>query len=154
MKETITFRSAKKSDIKLLVAMLYNDELGQLRESNSEPLPDTYYSAFEAIEHDPNNQLIVAELNYNVIGMMQITYIPYLTYQGKWRALIEGVRIDNSVRGKGIGKKMFEWGIEQAKLLGCHLVQLTSDKKRPEAIDFYKKLGFVDSHEGMKLHLF
>lgn len=85
--------------------------------------------------------------------MMQITYIPYLTYQGGWRALIEGVRISSHARGEGLGQKMFEWGIEQARTRHCHLVQLTSDKNRPEAIAFYKRLGFVDSHEGMKLHL-
>ena len=67
-------------------------------------------------------------------------------------ALIEGVRIDESYRGKGLGKKLIEWAIEKAQS-GCHMVQLTTDKSRPEALEFYEKLGFIASHEGLKLHL-
>ena len=33
------------------------------------------------------------------------------------------------------------------------LRQLTTDKSRPEAHRFYTQLGFVASHEGMKLRL-
>ncbi len=47
---------------------------------------------------------------------------------------------------------MFEWAIERAKQKKAHVLQLTTDKKRPEAIHFYEKLGFKASHEGMKLH--
>ncbi len=48
---------------------------------------------------------------------------------------------------------MIKKAIDIAKHKGAHLVQLTTDKKRPEAIKFYEKLGFVSSHEGIKLHL-
>ena len=84
---------------------------------------------------------------------MQLTIIPYLTYQGGKRALIEAVRIDRSCRGEGLGQKMFQWAIHKAKDEGCHVVQLTTDKKRPDALAFYQRLGFIASHEGMKLHL-
>lgn len=33
------------------------------------------------------------------------------------------------------------------------MVQLTTDRSRPEAKRFYESLGFKASHEGMKLHL-
>ena len=85
--------------------------------------------------------------------MLQLTFIPYLTHQGTWRALIEGVRVHNACRGQGIGKAMFEWAIERARQRGCRMVQLTTDKTRPDALRFYEQLGFVASHEGMKLHL-
>ena len=97
------------------------------------------------------NQLIVVEANNELIGMLQLTFIPYLTHMGSWRCLIEGVRIHADYRGKGIGEKMFAFAIEQAKKKGCNLVQLTSDKQRPDAIRFYEKLGFKASHEGFKL---
>lgn len=87
-----------------------------------------------------------------VIGTMQLSFIQYLTYQGGIRAQIEAVRVRQDQRGKGIGEKMFKWAIERARERKAHLIQLTTDKKRPEALKFYEKLGFKASHEGMKLH--
>src|SRR5690606_41086122 len=117
------------------------------------PLPEAYYSAFEAIDADPNNELVVACAGSRVIGVLQLTFIPYLTYRGSWRALIEGVRLDGSVRSRGIGQQLFEWAIERARQRGCHMVRLTSDKARPDAIRFYERLGFVAWREGLKLPL-
>lgn len=150
---TPTFRRATRSDVPDIVRMLADDPLGSKREAYESPLPEAYYSAFEAIDADPNNELVVACTDNRVIGVLQLTFIPYLTYRGSWRALIEGVRLDGSVRSRGIGQQLFEWAIERARQRGCHMVQLTSDKARPDAIRFYERLGFVASHEGLKLRL-
>ncbi|UOR07683.1 hypothetical protein MUN82_21285 [Hymenobacter aerilatus] len=40
--------------------------------------------------------------------------------------------------------------MKRAKKEGCFLLQLTTDKRRPDAIRFYEKIGFVATHEGMK----
>jgi GNAT superfamily N-acetyltransferase len=96
---------------------------------------------------------VVAERAGEVVGVLQLTFIPYLTYKGGWRALIEGVRVAAPLRSAGIGRRMFLWAIDRARQRQCRMVQLTSDKTRPEAIRFYESLGFVASHEGMKLHL-
>jgi GNAT superfamily N-acetyltransferase len=133
--------------------MLADDALGAQREKYGQPLPDSYYAAFEAITADANNELLTACLADRVVAVLQLTFIPYLTYGGSWRALIEGVRVDGSVRSHGVGRKLVERAIERARQRGCHLVQLTSDKTRADAIRFYESLGFVASHEGMKLHL-
>jgi GNAT superfamily N-acetyltransferase len=134
--------------------MLADDPLGATREVFSSPLPDCYPAAFDAIDRDPNNELVVAETADGiVVGVFQITFIPYLTYRGGWRALIEGVRVASGFRSRGVGRQMFDWAIQRAKDRGCRVVQLTSDKSRPDAIHFYEQLGFVASHEGMKLHL-
>ncbi len=148
-----TFRLAVRSDVPDIVRMLADDALGVKRESYESPLPESYYTAFEAIGADPNNELVVACLAGRVVGVLQLTFIPYLTYRGSWRALLEGVRVDTSARARGIGRKLIEWAIERARQRGCHLVQLTSDKARVDAIRFYESLGFVASHEGFKLHL-
>ena len=147
-----TFRIAVRGDLPAIVRMLADDALGAKRETYASPLPDSYYAAFDAIDRDANNELIVVELDRQVVGVLQITYIPYLTYRGSWRALIEGVRIESSLRASGIGRKLFTWAIGRARSKGCSLVQLTSDKARPDAIRFYESLGFVASHEGLKLH--
>lgn len=148
---TIDFRPALRGDVERIVGMLADDPLGAKRENAVKPLPESYYEAFEHIVDDPNNELVVAECDGNVVGVLQLTYIPYLTYQGSWRALIEGVRVHKEYRSKGIGKKLFTWAIERARMKPCKIVQLTSDKSRPEAIRFYESLGFKASHEGLKL---
>ena len=95
---------------------------------------------------------MVVEKQQEVIGTMQLSFIQYLTYQGGVRAQIEAVRIRKDQRGTGLGTQMFEWAINRAKERGAHVLQLTSDKQRPDAIRFYESLGFVATHAGMKLH--
>ncbi len=149
----IGFREASRSDIARLVALLADDELGATREDNSKPLNPRYLDAFAAIDKDPNNELIVVEKADELVGMMQLTFIPYLTHTGSWRCLIEGVRVARSHRGKGAGRRMIEWVIERARERQCGIVQLTSDKQRPEALRFYRSLGFNATHEGFKLKI-
>lgn len=153
MKAEIIFREATEKDLDSIVAMLADDILGAVRERYENPLPNGYKQAFQAIHADPNNELIVACLGTKVIGVQQITFTPYITYQGGWRATIEGVRTSAAVRGQGIGTKLIKWAIERARVRGCHLIQLTTDKKRKDALRFYEQLGFQATHEGMKLKL-
>ncbi len=147
------FRQARKEDLIAMVSMLANDKLGQQREDTSLPINSSYLKGFEHIDNDPNNELVVAEIENKIVGMLQLTFIPYLTHIGSWRCLIEGVRIHNDFRGAGLGSHLFEWAINRAKQRNCHLVQLTSDKQRPDAIRFYESLGFNATHEGFKLQL-
>ncbi|MCG9786839.1 GNAT family N-acetyltransferase [Vibrio mediterranei] len=149
----LKYRSATLEDLESLVALLSNDSLGSQREDTSIPLNSGYLEAFEAIVRDPNNQLLVVEQENSLVGMLQITFIPYLTHIGSWRCLIEGVRIHSDFRGQGFGEQMFAHAIELARNKGCTIVQLTSDKQRPDAIRFYEKLGFKATHEGFKLAL-
>lgn len=151
---TLQFRQATVDDLPLLIQMLADDVLGEQREDNSKPLNPSYIKMLQIITDDPNNELIVvaSATNNTIIGMLQLTYIPYLTYKGSWRCLIEGVRVHKDYRGQGLGHHIFKWAIQQAKQKNCAMVQLTSDKQRKEAISFYKDLGFIASHEGFKLH--
>ena len=154
MEEKLRFRLATEKDLEQIVSLLADDVLGSQRERYEIPLPTSYIKAFEAITADPNNELVVADNgNEEVIGVLQITFTPYLTHQGGWRATIEGVRTSTSVRGKGVGSELIKFAIQRAKERGCHLVQLTTDKQRQDAIRFYERLGFQATHEGMKLKL-
>jgi GNAT superfamily N-acetyltransferase len=147
------FRKAINNDISKIVEMLADDELGKSRENFQLPLPLAYINAFEKISSDPNQELIVVENEKKeVIGTLQLSFIQYLTYQGGIRAQVEAVRIRKDQRGIGLGKKMFEWAIQRAKERNAHLLQLTTDKKRPDAVRFYEDLGFKSTHEGMKMH--
>lgn len=148
------FRKASSADLPAIIALLADDPLGATREVSSEATDQAYLEAFAAIEADPNQLLaVMIDDNGKVIGCLQLSFIPGLSRKGMWRGQIESVRIAASHRGGGLGAAMIEWAVEQAKEKGCGLVQLTSDKRRPDAIRFYEKLGFVASHEGLKLDL-
>lgn len=133
--------------------MLAEDALGQTREQPGLPLAPGYVAAFAAIQADSNNELVVCVLDTEVLGMLQLSFIPCLSYVGGWRAQIENVRIAAAYRGRGLGRRLFDWAIARAREHGCIMVQLTTDKRRPDAIGFYESLGFRATHEGMKLWL-
>lgn len=147
------FRIATIDDLSSIVRMLGDDFLGQGREDLSEPLNENYVKAFREIEADPNNELIVAELDGKIIGTLQLVVTPSLSFKGSRRSIVESVRVDSSFRGRGIGKEMMLWTIEKAKEKGCVSMHLTSHKDREDAHRFYEKLGFAKSHVGMKLTL-
>lgn len=149
----LKFREARESDISALVVLLADDKLGANREDLSDPLNHRYADAFQCIEKDPNNELTVVESNGELVGMLQLTFIPYLTHTGSWRCLVEGVRIVKAHRGKGLGAKFISWAINRAREKNCSIVQLTSDKQRSDALRFYESLGFEASHEGFKLKI-
>lgn len=149
----LDFRHAIESDISSLVNLLADDDLGAEREDTSIPLNQKYIETFRSIEKDINNELTVVECNGELVGMLQLTFIPYLTHTGSWRCLIEGVRIAKIYRGQGLGSKFINWAIGRARDNNCSIVQLTSDKQRPDALRFYESLGFQATHEGFKLKL-
>jgi len=152
MKDVI-IRPANRKDLGYVVQLLANDPLGSERETVTDPPAKPYVDAFEAMTADPRNEFIVAERNGEIVGCLQLTFIPGLARMGMERAQIESVRVAQSVRGEGLGKKLFEWVIERARERGCGLVQLTTDNLRHDAHGFYQSLGFVASHIGMKLAL-
>lgn len=149
----LTFRRAGAADLEDIVALLADDELGRRREDPDPPLNPRYIDAFAAIDADRNQFLAVVEEGGEIVGCLQLSFIPGLSRLGLWRGQIESVRIASSRRGGGLGKRMFEWAIDECRKRGCEIVQLTTDKSRADARRFYEQLGFVASHEGMKLAL-
>ncbi len=149
------FRVATITDVPAVLALLADDAITRERgygEIPAEPEP-AVRAAFEAIDADPNNELIVAVEDGVVVGSCQLTWIPGLSRGGAWRLLVEAVRVHSGRRGRGLGAEMMRWAIERARERGCRMVQLTTDKRRTDAHRFYERLGFVASHEGMKLTL-
>ena len=160
--------------------MLADDFLGAQRERVEDPLPESYVKAFREIESDRNNELIVAILSLppavagglvqptdpevvadangtlplqSVVGTMQLTFTPSISFQGGKRCTVESVRVDAAYRGQGIGRRMMLWAIERAKEKGCVSMQLTTNNDRTDAHRFYESLGFSTTHVGMKLKL-
>lgn len=153
MDQDLQFRRAQRADLEAIVAMFADDELGRLREDASLPLNQKYTTAFENIDGDDNQYLLVAEQGGELIGFLQITFIPTLSRLGSTRAQVESVRVTSKLRGKGIGTRMMEETIRICRARGCYLIQLTTDIKRQKTRQFYEALGFETTHHGMKLML-
>ena len=147
----VTIRPARRDDVGAIVAMLADDPLGSGRERIEDPLPPFYLRAFEAVEKDPNIQLVVAEEGGAVIGCLQLCILPGLSSQGASRALVEDVRVASHRRSRGIGEQLVQWAIAQARARQCRLVELLTHNTRVDAQRFYKRLGFASSHVGMTL---
>ncbi len=149
----LKFRQATREDLPKIVQMLADDFLGKQRERYENPLPESYVKAFEEIEADKNNELIVAENDGEIVGALQITFTPSISFRGGKRATVESVRVDEKYRGCGIGKELMLWVIERARRENCHILQLTTNSERTDAHRFYENLGFHGTHLGMKLYL-
>ncbi len=147
----LILRDATAADLPAILAMLAQDTIPPAREAD--PSDPRYLAAFETIDADPNQRLIAAELDGRVVGTMQLSFLPGLSFIGSWRGLIEAVRIAADLRGQRLGEQMILWAVEQCRARDCKLVQLTSSATRTAAHRFYARLGFVQSHVGMKLHL-
>ncbi len=148
--DNVTIRHATARDLAAIVALLADDDLGKNREAAGDPC---YAEAFAAIEADPNQFLAVVDDGGEVVGCLQLSFIPGLSLKGMWRGQIESVRIAASRRGGGLGHVMINWAIEECRQRGCGLVQLAMNKSRSDTLRFYQSLGFEATHEGFKLTL-
>lgn len=151
--ERLRVTRATSADLAAIIALLADDPIGQTREIVSDPIDVAYLDAFDAIERDPNQQLLVARQGGRVVGCLQLAFVPGISRRGMWRGQIEGVRVANDARGHGVGRAMMEHAFAACRERGCGLIQLTTDKTRPDAIRFYEALGFTATHEGMKRSL-
>jgi ribosomal protein S18 acetylase RimI-like enzyme len=148
----VTIRPAKRDDIRLIVAMLADDRLGSARERLEDPLPDSYFAAFDKLDRDPNIHLVVAQDGEGaVVGCLQLCILAGLSSQGASRGLIEDVRVASHCRSRGIGEQLVQWAVGQARARGCKLVELLTHHSRVDAQRFYERLGFARSHVGMTI---
>jgi ribosomal protein S18 acetylase RimI-like enzyme len=149
---SVTIRRARREDVGVIVKMLADDPLGSARERIEEPLPASYFRAFEALEKDSNIRLVVAEgRDGAVVGCLQLCILPGLSSQGASRGLLEDVRVAAHCRSRGIGESLVQWAVAEARGRGCKLVELLTHHTRVDAQRFYKRLGFQPSHVGMTL---
>ena len=148
----LELRRGTAGDLPALVAMLADDPLGAGREAHDGDLTP-YRRAFDLVDADPAHVLLVAVDGDDVVGTLQLSVLPGLARRGASRGQIEAVRVAAGARGRGLGTAMIGWALAESRRRGCVLVQLTTDKSRADARRFYERLGFVASHEGMKLDL-
>ncbi|WP_328443763.1 GNAT family N-acetyltransferase [Amycolatopsis sp. NBC_00438] len=146
-----TIRTARRDDVEAIVHMLADDQLGATRDDPADLAP--YLQAFDAIDEDPSQLLVVVVADDEAVGTLQLTVIPGLARRGALRGQVEAVRVRADHRGSGLGADLLRWAIDESRRRGCALVQLTSDTSRTQAHRFYERLGFEPSHTGFKLKL-
>jgi ribosomal protein S18 acetylase RimI-like enzyme len=151
-KPSVSIRRARREDILAIITMLADDKLGSARERIEDPLPSSYFEAFDAVDRDTNIQLVVAEDGEgSVVGCLQLCVLPGLSSQGASRGLIEDVRVASHCRSRGIGEQLVQWAIAEARAKGCKVIELLTHNSRIDAQRFYERLGFARSHVGMTI---
>lgn len=148
----LNYRDATPADLPFIVGLYVEDSVVETEDDPAHAGDAPYLDALAAIDADPNQRLLVAELEGEAVGTIQLTFIPGIGRRGMWRGLVEGVHISASRRSEGLGGEMMGWALEQCEARGCGMVQLTSNKKRLDAHRFYERLGFKKSHEGFKYY--
>ena len=147
---TVIFREARAGDVPAIVALLTDDALGRQRETGDMA---PYLAAFDAMRDEPANRLIVGEAETRVVACYQLTAITGLSLRATRRALIEGVRVAEDLRGQRIGEALMRDAEDRARQMGCGMMQLTTNAVRKDAHRFYARLGFTASHIGFKRDL-
>ncbi len=150
----IRIRKATLDDLGAVVKLSVNGDVSAPSQHTDLALPEHFLATFEAISADTNNELIVAEMNDKIVGTLQLTFIPGLSYEGGVRVHVEGVAVSSKHRNCGIGTQLMKHVISNARRRDCCVVQLMAPKWRSEAHRFYQKLGFSLTHEGAKLELY
>jgi GNAT superfamily N-acetyltransferase len=150
---SLTFRKAVEADLPFIVKLLTEDAVRVTDDKPDEPFHPRYVTALRELDADPNQMMMLAVLDGETVGTIQLTFIAGIASLGMKRCLVEAVHIAPSHRSKGLGSQMIQWAIERGRERGCGMVQLTSNKKRLDAHRFYERLGFLKSHEGFKYYL-
>ena len=109
-----------------------------------------YLDVFHKIHNDPNQYLMVVEQNQEIVATCHLTIMPSLSFTGSTRMNIEAVRVRSDCRSQKTGEWMIIEAMRYGQEHGASIVQLTTNKNRPDALRFYEKLGFKATHEGMK----
>lgn len=141
------FRPARRDDVPEVMALLADDMLGRGRELAA---PARYLAAFDAMQREGGNHLIVAEAHGRIVACYQITFISGLSLGAARRAQIEGVRVATASRGQGLGEALIHDAEGRARRAGCDLLQFTTNRARTMAHRFYERMGFTPSHIGYK----
>ena len=159
MKETKMIRRAVEKDISKII-----DLLKQVCLVHHKARPDifkvgTKYSAEElkVILKDESRPILVSvDENDNVQGYCFCIYQQHVNNSVLTdikTLYIDDLCVDETLRGKHIGKELYESAVELAKETGCYNLTLNVWSCNQSAIKFYESLGLLPQKIGMELIL-
>lgn len=144
----LTIRPAVAGDLAALLDLTAEDAIRAFEEPTMPT--DNQRAAIEEIIADPVHDLVVGEIGGRLVTTAQVSWLRVLMYDGGLMCQIESVRTTGDLRGQGIGRQLMEYIEAEARRRGAARMQLTTNKQRARAHEFYERLGFVPSHTGMK----
>lgn len=147
----LEIRAAGPSDLEAILALTAQDSMHYFDEPST--VTDNQRAALAEITADPNQGLLVGILGDRVVCTAQLTWMRVLSSDGGLYCQVEAVRTATALRGQGIGRQLMDHIETEARRRGAARLQLTTNKKRLRAHEFYQRLGFTPSHTGMKKNL-
>ncbi len=139
---TLRFEAATSKDLPQLVELL-----GQLFEQEAEFTPNAakQEAALKLIFANPSyGKLFVARDGSRVVAMASLLFT-VSTAEGGKAALFEDLVVRPEYRKQGIGARLLEYVISQARAEGVLRMTLLTDMQNERAQVLYRKLGFVGS---------
>lgn len=146
----VVVRDAKKPELPRIIELIQLGALGTSVEKPEELAP--YERAFDVIEMS-GSSLLVAEVDGEIVGTLQLIVFQHLQYNGGLCGELESVHVHPDWRNHGVGGVLVEAALARAQAQGCYRVQLTSNSQRSDAHRFYENHGFAKSHQGFKRFL-
>lgn len=144
-------REATDGDLTIILALMREDSMHYVDEPTV--VTSNQRAALAEISADPNQQLLVGTIDGQVVATAQVTWIRTLAADGGLYCQVEAVRTASGLRGRGIGAQLMTAIEDEARRRGVVRMQLTSNRRRPDAHHFYERLGYEPSHVGMKRYL-
>jgi GNAT superfamily N-acetyltransferase len=113
----------------------------------------TEEEAWRTLAGDHRQYLMVAEDGGRVVGTATIIIIANIGHGGKPWAAVENVVVDEEYRGRSVGTRLMIAVGDIARRLGCYKLVLSSNATRVEAHEFYRRLGWRQTHAGFSLEV-
>ncbi|MBE9067028.1 GNAT family N-acetyltransferase [Leptolyngbya cf. ectocarpi LEGE 11479] len=132
----ITIRTAHESDAEIISQLLTS--LGY-----AETQPFIHDRITQLLAH-PDETLLVATIDANVIGVLSLHFIPQLALAGDF-CRISYFCVDESVRGAGIGTALEARATELALAHGCDRIEVHCHSRRVDAHRFYTRQGYTEA---------
>jgi GNAT superfamily N-acetyltransferase len=147
----LIIRSAEPPDVPRLVELLRAGALdGPDRSTVPGPGLEGFRAGLADIRSTPGNDVLVAEVDGEVVGMCQVIMFRHFHHQGGRCAELESMHVLPRMRSQGVGGRLLEAAVATAEQAGCYRIQLTSNRRRTDAHRFYQRHGFEPSHVGFK----
>src|SRR5438105_3517698 len=134
---SIIIRKGEKNDLPGVLALIH--ELAEFEQA-----PDAVTNTVADMEVDgfgenPVFGFHVAEAEGKVVGIA-LYFVKYSTWKGKGLYL-DDIVVTEKYRSQGIGKKLFDEYVKEAKLAGAKQLHWQVLDWNVRAIEFYKKLN-------------
>jgi GNAT superfamily N-acetyltransferase len=143
----ISIKKAEKSDLPDILALYAKSDI-----DNGKKLDiDVAEELFDKIRAYPNYNVYIAIHKDEIVGTFELLIMDNLAHMGAPSAIVEDVVVHKDYRGKGVGKQMMYFALNDSKKAGCYKMVLSSNMQRERAHHFYESLGYEKYGFGFRL---